>query len=395
MVNYYSLALIFYRNIEMRLITLFSTVSNSHYSIKDRVMLKELINNFALLTSFLFFGNLLSRKYERYLEKHKYIHRVMNGLMLGLFGILLMMTGLWINGHFVVDLRQLAIIISVYMGGTISGLLTALIISLYRIYITGGWTDVSLTATVNCFMTLGISLIFLRGKSLTLRKWMSAVLGAAVVSLLSAFFVVNPPDNETIIIVITVRLLGGLFTYFMMSHIKKTERAIHLLEEAANRDHLTGLYSPRAFDALFEEVFHTSKATKQPFGLVMLDIDHFKKINDTYGHLNGDTVLSQLGILLNREFTIRAYPSRKGGEEFAILIGDCDSQKAASLAEKIRKAVEHGPFQLNDGTIVPLTVSVGAGSFPAITADKLLEKVDDALYEAKRSGRNRVELAKP
>ncbi|MBE0337812.1 GGDEF domain-containing protein [Paenibacillus sp. 28ISP30-2] len=357
-------------------------------------MLKELINNFALLTSFLFFGNLFFRKYERYMEKHVWLYRVLNGLMLGMFGILLMMTGVWVRGHFVVDLRQLAIIISVYMGGTISGLLTTLIISLYRIYITGGWTDVSLTATVNCFMTLGISLTFIREKSLTLRKWMSAVLGAAVVSLLSTFYVVNPPNNETIIIVTTVKLLGGLFTYFMVSHIKKTERAIHLLEEAANRDHLTGLYSPRAFDALFEEVFHTSKATKQPFGVVMLDIDHFKNINDTYGHLNGDTVLNQLGILLNRESTRRTYPSRKGGEEFAILIGDCDSQKAASFAEKIRKAVENGPFQLNDGTIVPLTVSIGAGSFPTIAADKLLEKVDDALYEAKHSGRNRVEIAK-
>lgn len=166
---------------------------------------------------------------------------------------------------------------------------------------------------------------------------MSAVLGAAIVSLLSTFYVVNPPDNESMIIITTVKLLGGLFTYFMMSHIKKTERAVHLLEEAANRDHLTGLYSPRAFDALFEEVFHTSKTTKQPFGLVMLDIDHFKNINDTYGHLNGDTVLSQLGMLLIRESTTRAYPSRKGGEEFAILIGNCDSQKAASFAERFGK----------------------------------------------------------
>lgn len=358
-------------------------------------MLKELINNFALLTSFLFFGNLFSRKYERYLTNHALIHQVMNGLMLGLFGILLMMTGLWIHGHFVVDLRQLAIIISVYIGGTISGLLTTLIVILYRIYITGGWTDISLTATVNCFVTLVVSLIFIREKKLTLSKWMSAVLGAVVVSLLSTFFVANPPNLETIIMITTVKILGGLFTYFMMSHIKKTERAIHLLEEAANRDHLTGLYSPRAFDALFEEVLHASKTTKKPFGLVMLDIDHFKKINDTYGHLNGDAVLSQLGILLNRESTTRAYPSRKGGEEFAILLGDCDTEKAASFAEKIRKAVENECFLLNDGTIISLTVSIGAGSSPAIVSRRLLEKADEALYEAKRSGRNRIELAKP
>ncbi|WDM21842.1 GGDEF domain-containing protein [Paenibacillus polymyxa] len=358
-------------------------------------MLKELINNFALLTSFLFFGNLFFRKYEHYLKKHIFIYRVMNGLMLGLFGILLMMTGLWIRGHFVVDLRHLAIIISVYMGGSVSGLLTTLIVILYRIYITGGWTDITLTVTVNCFMTLGISLIFIREKSLTLRKWMSAVIGAAVVSLLSTFYVDNPPDNESMIIITTVKMLGGLFTYFMMSHIKKTERAVHLLEEAANRDHLTGLYSPRAYDALFEEVLHTSKTTKQPFGLVMLDIDHFKNINDTYGHLNGDTVLSQLGMLLTRESTMRVYPSRKGGEEFAILIGNCDSQKAASFAEKIRKAVENERFLLNDGTMISLTISIGAGSSPVIASRHLLEKTDEALYEAKRSGRNQVKLAKP
>lgn len=358
-------------------------------------MLKELINNFALLTSFLFFGNLLSRKYERYPEKHIYVHRVVNGLMLGLFGILLMMTGLSIRRDIMVDLRQLAIIISVYMGGTISGLLTTLIISLYRIYMTGGWTDVSLTAAINGILTLAVTLTFIREKKLTLSKWMSAVLGVVIVSLLTIFYLFDHPDPESTIIFTSVTMLGGFFTYFMMSHIKKTERAIHLLEEAANQDHLTGLYNPRAFDALFEEILHTSKATKKPFGVVMLDIDHFKNINDTYGHLNGDTVLSQLGILLNRESTMRAYPSRKGGEEFAILIRNCDSQKAASLAEKIRKAVENGPFQLNDGTIVPLTVSLGAGSFPTIAPEKLLEKVDDALYEAKRSGRNRVELAKP
>ncbi|MGW9530318.1 GGDEF domain-containing protein [Paenibacillus terrae] len=356
-------------------------------------MLKELINNFALLTSFLFFGNLLSRKYERYLEKHVFLYRVMNGLMLGLFGILLMMTGL-IRGNSVVDLRQLAIIISVYMGGPVSGLLATLIISMYRIYIIGGWTDISLTATVSSIMTLAVSLTFIREKSLKLGKWMSAVLGSAVVSLLATLYLFGRLRPESFTPFTTALILGGLFTYFMMHHIKKTERAIHLLEEAANRDHLTGLYSPRAFDALFEEVLHTSKATKQPFGIVMLDIDHFKNINDTYGHLNGDTVLNQLGILLNRESTRRAYPSRKGGEEFAILIGDCDSQKAASFAEKIRKAVENEPFLLNDGTIVPLTVSIGAGSFPTIAAGKLLEKVDDALYEAKRSGRNRVEIAK-
>ncbi|TKH45771.1 GGDEF domain-containing protein [Paenibacillus terrae] len=356
-------------------------------------MLKELINNFALLTSFLFFGNLLLRKYERYLEKHIFLYRIMNGFMLGLFGILLMMTGL-ISGNFVVDLRQLAIIISVYMGGPISGLLTTLIISLYRIYLNGGWTDISLTATANSILTLAISLAFIREQNLKFGKWMLAVLGAVVVSLLATFYLIEHPNPESTILFATITMLGGLFTYFMVSHIKKTERAIHLLKEAANRDHLTGLYSPRAFDALFEEVFHTSKTTKQPFGIVMLDIDHFKNINDTYGHLNGDTVLNQLGNLLNRESTRRTYPSRKGGEEFAILIGDCDSQKAASFAEKIRKAVENGPFQLNDGTILPLTVSIGAGSFPTIAADKLLEKVDDALYEAKRSGRNRVEIAK-
>ncbi|MET3207299.1 UNVERIFIED_CONTAM: diguanylate cyclase [Paenibacillus sp. PvR008] len=357
-------------------------------------MLKELVDNFALLTSFLFFGNLFFRKYERYVKKHVWLYRVINGLMLGMFGILLMMTGVWGRGDIMVDLRQLAIIISVYMGGAVSGLLTTLIISLYRIFITGGLTDVSLIATINAILTLSITLPLVRKKSLPLVKWMSAVLGSATVSVSSVFFLVEHPHLQAIIFFAIVLILGGLFTYFMIHHIKKTERAIQLLEEAANRDHLTGLYSLRAFDTMFEESFHSSRTTKHPFGVVLLDIDYFKNINDTYGHLNGDTVLSQLGALLTRESTVRAYPSRKGGEEFAILIGNCNSQKAATFAEKIRQAVEHYPFRLNDGSVISLTVSIGAGSFPDIASEHLMEKVDAALYKAKRSGRNRVEIAK-
>jgi diguanylate cyclase len=357
-------------------------------------MLQELISNFTLLTSFLFFGNLLFRKYGRYLRKHSWLYRVVSGLTLGLFGILLMMTGVWVHEDIMIDLRQLAIIISVYVGGPVSGLVTAIIISLYRISITSHLTNISLVAVANALITLAFTISFIRKDKLSLVKWMTAVLCALLLSISSLFVLLGTPQTEAIMLFAFVMTLGGLFTYFMIRYIRKTELAVRMLEEAANRDHLTGLHNPRAFDAIFEQSFHSSRAKKQPLGLLLLDIDHFKHVNDTFGHMNGDTVLIQFGALLNREATVGAYPSRKGGEEFAIVIGNCNSKGAVTYAEWIRQSVESYPFRLNDGTLISLTVSIGAGSFPDIAQEHLFEQVDAALYETKRSGRNQVGLAK-
>jgi diguanylate cyclase len=124
----------------------------------------------------------------------------------------------------------------------------------------------------------------------------------------------------------------------------------------------------------------------------MIDIDFFKRVNDTYGHSAGDMVLKQLsGILISscRSFDI---VSRKGGEEFTVILLDCNYEHAFEIAERIRKNVEDYYFIIDDSKKVSITISIGVSSYPSRTdnSNELLHEADNALYSAKRNGRNQV-----
>jgi diguanylate cyclase (GGDEF)-like protein len=126
----------------------------------------------------------------------------------------------------------------------------------------------------------------------------------------------------------------------------------------------------------------------------MFDVDHFKRVNDTHGHLAGDTVLIKLAKIAMSTIRTEDIFARYGGEEFAVI---CRAEKlanAAILAERLRSMVEHTPFE-HEGTRLPVTISIGVAAHPDLqieTATDLITAADEALYEAKRSGRNRVVL---
>lgn len=155
-------------------------------------------------------------------------------------------------------------------------------------------------------------------------------------------------------------------------------------------DPLTGAYNRRYFDERFASEIRDSRATAQPLAMVIFDIDHFKNINDTYGHPMGDLILQQGARLIAS--TIRASDPlvRFGGEEFVVLLARTGIQGASILAEKIRGAVERYCF--GDGVLqIDATVSVGVAELrPDESGETLLKRADEALYSAKQSGRNRV-----
>jgi two-component system cell cycle response regulator len=135
-----------------------------------------------------------------------------------------------------------------------------------------------------------------------------------------------------------------------------------------------------------------SKRTRQPMSLVMLDLDHFKRINDKYGHLAGDEVLRRFvditQVCLRKEDLLVRY----GGEEFCVLLPDETSQGALTMAERIRYAVEHAAFRYGR-TLLPITVSAGVAELDHEADEslaELLSRADEALYAAKNTGRNRV-----
>lgn len=167
------------------------------------------------------------------------------------------------------------------------------------------------------------------------------------------------------------------------------------LLEMATTDFLTGLSNRRHFIARMEEELARLNRNEQPVAVLMLDIDHFKKINDRYGHASGDAVLRQFADLIRAE--LRAFDSagRVGGEEFAILLSGTDLAGGAAFAERLRAKVAHTPIE-QGGQQIPVTVSIGITVLTAHDADTsdVLHRADAALYEAKEGGRDRVVIAR-
>ncbi|MEO0284433.1 MAG: diguanylate cyclase [candidate division WOR-3 bacterium] len=157
--------------------------------------------------------------------------------------------------------------------------------------------------------------------------------------------------------------------------------------ELAIRDSLTGLFNHR----IFQEKVSEYVKRNLPFTLILIDVDHFKKINDTYGHPFGDKVLVKIAEILKEESERIGLAARYGGEEFALII-EGSKEYAQYRAEEIRRKIEKEEFYTDDGERVYVTISIGLASFPLDAKERtsLVERADRALYIAKRSGRNRV-----
>jgi two-component system, cell cycle response regulator len=175
------------------------------------------------------------------------------------------------------------------------------------------------------------------------------------------------------------------------------ERIINLerrILELANTDALTGLLNRRAFMDRMEQETSRSQRDKTSLSMIMTDIDHFKNINDTYGHQAGDLVLRKFAATLSSSLRSYDFIGRYGGEEFVTCLPGADESQARSVAERMRRQIEEMETTLPDASqSVRITASFGISSFAAESGenfDSLIKRADDALYRAKKEGRNRV-----
>jgi diguanylate cyclase (GGDEF)-like protein len=164
------------------------------------------------------------------------------------------------------------------------------------------------------------------------------------------------------------------------------------IQQLAIRDGLTGLYNYRYFRAQIDRTVQLARRYNSPLSLLLLDIDHFKTYNDSYGYLKGDLILKEIAGLLTAHTRSADLVARYGGEEFVILLPEIGSEQAHSVADKIRQVVEEHPFALEAGELPQtLTVSVGVASSDGTwSADAIIQRADEALYRAKEAGKNRV-----
>jgi diguanylate cyclase (GGDEF)-like protein len=162
--------------------------------------------------------------------------------------------------------------------------------------------------------------------------------------------------------------------------------------ESASRDALTQIYNKRFLVERLQSEFAYSMRHKALLSLIIFDIDHFKRINDTYGHLAGDYVLATLAKTVTPMIRSEDTFARYGGEEFVILSRSTDPPSASVVSERVRQHVERFKFEF-EGQRIPVTVSLGLAGMPhpdIKAPDDLLARADKALYEAKNSGRNRM-----
>ncbi len=162
--------------------------------------------------------------------------------------------------------------------------------------------------------------------------------------------------------------------------------------EQAIKDGMTGLFNKRHMLAQLEQYLQLSRRHHKKLAIIMLDIDHFKKVNDTYGHLTGDIVLKEVSGLLRRAIRDSDLGCRYGGEELSVILPEGDKASALEVAERLRKSIESYPFVSDQGQPMKVTASLGVSAFDQSMQrpEDLIQAADKALYIAKESGRNRV-----
>jgi diguanylate cyclase (GGDEF)-like protein len=185
--------------------------------------------------------------------------------------------------------------------------------------------------------------------------------------------------------------LGALMTSFnaMAAELEKERQA---LKELSASDPLTGLCNHREFFRLLREEMQRSQRYLHPLSLLMIDLDYFKQINDTFGHPAGDRVLCAVADILRRELRQVDQLARYGGEEFAAILPETAESEAIAIANRIRQAIAARPLAISETEGAELTISIGLAIFPddANSVEGLVEKADQSLYAAKAAGRNRV-----
>jgi two-component system, cell cycle response regulator len=188
----------------------------------------------------------------------------------------------------------------------------------------------------------------------------------------------------------------------MRTQIRQT-RAYQRLRENYERslamaltDPLTGAYNRRYLDIHLPRIFERARQSNRPLSIVMMDIDHFKNINDTYGHQAGDAVLTELVQRANKNLRSFDLVTRTGGEEFAVIMPETDLATATKIGERLCKRMADAMFRLEGaGVELPVTISVGVSALHANDENPatIIKRADEALYRAKNNGRNRTEIA--
>jgi len=290
----------------------------------------------------------------------------------------------------IVDFRLIPIIMMALYCSPLSAIVSAIVISFFRIAYFG--LNAPSISAVIVAMIIGLGCIPIsRLQTKISYKWIySILLLVVVVTIVSAFIL----DPEVFWIVMIIYIVGvviiSLGIYHFLRMLLDTNMAYKKVSEEAKTDFLTGISNLRDMKKSFHSSLKAAKEKNENLSVMYVDIDNFKQINDNYGHLAGDKVLKNVARTFLSACKDTDIISRIGGDEFVVLLIDCDLENAKKVAERLRKNIEQYDYVSESGIEYKVTVSIGLSSFPETTTDgiMLIEQADAALYKAKSSGKN-------
>ncbi|EJS48549.1 GGDEF domain-containing protein [Bacillus thuringiensis] len=350
-------------------------------------MLRDLFVNTTIIISFIFVGGQLLRD-KPLKEGFSFLQKCVIGIFTGILGVLLMHFGVHIE-DIMLDLRYLAVILAIIVGGPVASSITVTIILITRLI----FTEYSLASELACYTILlsGIGVIFIARiqTSITLKLvWLHVY--CLSILIVPMYILFN--DISVVVLYLISSITTGYITFVSTNYVLQSNELFQKMKQYATIDALTGLGNVRQFDLEMNCHISNKNMKNDSLCLLLIDIDHFKYVNDTYGHPAGDEVLKQVGCILRETSQFPDLAFRKGGEEFALLIPNKGLAYGICMGEQIRTAVESHPFQLLDGTKIKITVSVGVSEYEG-SSEQFIQAADDALYYSKRNGRNKVSSA--
>lgn len=355
-------------------------------------MINSLFVNASILITFLCLGSPLFKDTVVSINSDMKV-KLTIGFIFGICGCALMFNGVSLADNMFMDFRIIALIISTIYCGPISAFVTSICIITFRIG-NFGIGSASIVAIVNLITLTIIYSLFAVLKYPYKTKYLIMCIMNVLASIL--WTLVLERDIDIIIKILLHYILSNIIVsiiiYYVMVYLFKTKELYSKLKFESSKDYLTGLNNVREFDLRLNQTISETLENDKSLSLLMLDIDNFKRANDTYGHITGDLILKQLSEILTNSCRSFDFISRKGGEEFCVILSDSNYVQAFEIAERIRKNVQENYFITANNEKIKITISIGVGSYPDKVNNiyNLMEIADKALYSAKNSGKNQV-----
>lgn len=358
------------------------------------MLIDDLLINLCILVA-LIFGYQQLRWKLNIKKRHPAVSLLIDGTAGGVLGIILMNYSIELAGGTLIDLRFIPVMLLALFVSMKSAALSAVMIVAGRFLF-----GINMSSFGALFWIAGILLVYLiihkkmRTNQGLYKKAVYMIIASNIIFSLIVIYLVQDAATLSALIPVywVIAFLAGLISVFLVEYQTRSNYLLERYREEATIDFLTGLNNVRQFDKVWNKMIQSAKEKEESIALLLLDIDFFKKVNDTYGHPVGDKILAELGSVLKNSTRSTDIISRNGGEEFSVILPKTTPSQAIAAAKKIQRTVAAHPFPISNDQSIQLTVSIGLAVYPDMVynPEKIVAQADQYLYEAKQSGRNKI-----